>query len=142
MVNIYSEPILDVSKNLVQWFGQPTDTAIIDICILFSYLFLFVFCLSIFRTTIQKMEIGINILFVWLYKFYSALVLKPERWFIMENSVTILSSAASGVTALAKGIFDVVTAAVSNASMIELIGLGVAFAVVGYGISLLPRFRG
>lgn len=60
----------------------------------------------------------------------------------MENSVTILSSAASGVTTLAKGIFDVVTAAVSNASMIELIGLGIAFAVVGYGISLLPRFRG
>ena len=57
MVNIYSEPILDVSKNLVQWFGQPTDTAVTDICILFSYLFLFVFCLSIFRTIIQKMEI-------------------------------------------------------------------------------------
>lgn len=54
MVNIYSEPILDVSKNLVQWFGQPTDTAVTDICILFSYLFLFVFCLSIFGLLFKR----------------------------------------------------------------------------------------
>ena len=60
----------------------------------------------------------------------------------MEGATTIISSAASGVTALATSVFEVVTSAVSNASMVELIGLGIAFAVLGYGISLLPRFRG
>lgn len=60
----------------------------------------------------------------------------------MEGATTLLTSAGEGITALARGIFDVVTAAVGNASMVELIGLGIAFAVVGYGISLLPRFRG
>lgn len=60
----------------------------------------------------------------------------------MEGATTILTSAGAGITALAKGIFDVVTQAVGNSSMVELIGLGIAFAVVGYGISLLPRFRG
>lgn len=58
------------------------------------------------------------------------------------ETTSLLTSAASGITALAQGVFDVVTAAVGNASMVELIGLGIAFAVLGYGISLLPRFRG
>lgn len=60
----------------------------------------------------------------------------------MAEGVTIITSAASAVTQLAKSVFEVVTSAVGNASMIELIGLGIAFTVLGYGISLLPRFRG
>lgn len=60
----------------------------------------------------------------------------------MEGATTIIASATSGVTALATSVFEVVTSAVGNASMVELIGLGIAFAVLGYGISLLPRFRG
>ena len=58
------------------------------------------------------------------------------------DPVTITSSVTGAVTALSTSIFGVVTAAVANSSMIELIGLGIAFAVLGYGISLLPRFRG
>lgn len=59
----------------------------------------------------------------------------------MENA-TIVSTVTSSVTSLATSIFNVVTSAVGNASMLELIGLGIAFAVLGYGLSLLPRFRG
>lgn len=60
----------------------------------------------------------------------------------MEGATTIVSAAASGVTALATSVFNVVTSAVQNASMVELIGLGIGFAILGYGLSLLPRFRG
>lgn len=60
----------------------------------------------------------------------------------MEGATTIISSATSAVTALATSLFDVVTAAVSNASMMELVGIGVAFTILGYALSLVPRFRG
>ena len=47
MVSIYSEPILDVTATINQWFGQANNNSVYDIGILFSYLFLFVFALSI-----------------------------------------------------------------------------------------------
>lgn len=61
----------------------------------------------------------------------------------MEGAATtIVGAATNGVSALATSIFEVVTSAVGNASMLELIGLGIGFAILGFGISLLPRFRG
>lgn len=60
----------------------------------------------------------------------------------MEGATTIISSATSAVTALATSLFDVVTAAVGNASMMELVGIGIAFTILGYALSLVPRFRG
>ena len=48
MVEIYNEPIVDVAQTITQWFGQPSNEAVSDIGILFSYLFLFVFVLSLF----------------------------------------------------------------------------------------------
>lgn len=60
----------------------------------------------------------------------------------MAEGATIITAAASAVTSLATSVFNVVTAAVGNASMVELIGLGIGFVVLGYGLSLLPRFRG
>ena len=59
-----------------------------------------------------------------------------------SSATTIIGSATSAVTSLATSIFEVVTKAVGNASKVELIGLGIAFVVLGYGISLLPRFIG
>lgn len=47
-VSIYTEqPFVDVGQTITQWFGRPSNDVPVDICIMFSYLFLFVFGLSI-----------------------------------------------------------------------------------------------
>lgn len=47
MLGIYNEPFVNVSATISEWFGTPTNSAVVDISILFSYLFLFVFALSL-----------------------------------------------------------------------------------------------
>lgn len=54
MVEIYNEPIIDVSQTITQWFGQPSNVVVTDISILFSYLFLFVFVLSLFGLLFKR----------------------------------------------------------------------------------------
>lgn len=54
LVEIYNEPIIDVGQTITQWFGQPSNVAVTDISILFSYLFLFVFVLSIFGLLFKR----------------------------------------------------------------------------------------
>jgi len=54
LVEIYSEPIVDVAQTITQWFGQPSNEAVVDISILFSYLFLFVFVLSLFGLLFKR----------------------------------------------------------------------------------------
>ncbi|MBR5227691.1 MAG: hypothetical protein IKV94_03545 [Clostridia bacterium] len=47
-VSIYTEqPFLDVGQIMKQWFGSTSSNVPVDICIIFSYLLLFVFGLSI-----------------------------------------------------------------------------------------------
>lgn len=54
MVDIYNEPFVNVSTTISQWFGTPTNPVIADISILFSYLFLFVFALSLFGLLFKR----------------------------------------------------------------------------------------
>ena len=54
MVSVYSEPILDVTSTINQWFGSAYNNCVYDIGILFSYLFLFVFALSIFGLLFKR----------------------------------------------------------------------------------------
>lgn len=56
MVNVYSEPILDVTATINQWFGHAYHNSVYDISILFSYLFLFVFALSLFGLLFKRFK--------------------------------------------------------------------------------------
>ena len=54
---------------------------------------------------------------------------------------TIMGSMTTAVTELAESVFQVVTSAFGNTNMLALVGLGIGFAVLAWGISLIPRYR-
>lgn len=54
---------------------------------------------------------------------------------------TLLEAVTSAVTGITTALGSVVTAVFANESLLALIGLGIAFAVVGMAIALIPRFR-
>lgn len=54
---------------------------------------------------------------------------------------TLLEAVTSAVTGIATSLGSVVTAVFANEALLALIGLGIAFAVVGMAIALIPRFR-
>lgn len=54
---------------------------------------------------------------------------------------TIMGSMTTAVTELAESVFQVVTSAFANTNMLALVGLGIGFAVLAWGISLIPRYR-
>ncbi len=54
---------------------------------------------------------------------------------------TLMSAVTSAVTGITTALGSVVTAVFANESLLALIGLGIAFAVVGMAIALIPRFR-
>ncbi|MBR5227692.1 MAG: hypothetical protein IKV94_03550 [Clostridia bacterium] len=60
----------------------------------------------------------------------------------MEGAATLVSSITEGVTTLSTGIFNVVTSAFENTNMLTMIGIAIAFGLVGYGLSLIPKLRG
>ena len=54
-VLIYNEqPFVDVGQTIQMWFGNVSNDNVIDVCIMFSYLFLFVFALSIFSLLFRR----------------------------------------------------------------------------------------
>ena len=54
---------------------------------------------------------------------------------------SVLSSVTECITTLSDAVFSVVSAAFGNANFMALIGLGIAFSVLAWGISLIPRYR-
>lgn len=54
---------------------------------------------------------------------------------------TIMTSMGTAVTSLSKSVFDVVTGVFENTNMLALVGLGIGFSVLAWGISLIPRYR-
>lgn len=54
---------------------------------------------------------------------------------------TIMKSMGTAVTSLSKSVFDVVSGCFGNANMLALVGLGIGFSVLSWGISLIPRYR-
>ena len=54
---------------------------------------------------------------------------------------SLLEVVTSAVTGIITAIGSVVTAVFANEGLLALIGLGIAFAVVGMAIALIPRFR-
>ena len=54
-VSIYSEqPFVDVGQTIQTWFGNVSNNNVVDVCIMVSYLFLFVFALSIFGLLFRR----------------------------------------------------------------------------------------
>lgn len=54
---------------------------------------------------------------------------------------TIMTSMGTAVTSLSTSVFKVVTAVFDNTNMLALVGLGIGFSVLAWGISLIPRYR-
>lgn len=54
---------------------------------------------------------------------------------------TLMPVVTTAVTGLISALGSVVTAVFANEGLLALIGLGIAFAVVGMAIALIPRFR-
>ena len=52
-----------------------------------------------------------------------------------------MGSMTTAVTSLSTSVFQVVTSAFGNTNMLALVGLGIGFAVLAWGISLIPRYR-
>lgn len=53
----------------------------------------------------------------------------------------IMTAAGTAVTSLSTSVFNVVTAVFNNEHMLALVGLGIGFSVLAWGISLIPRYR-
>lgn len=53
----------------------------------------------------------------------------------------IMSAASTAVTSLSTSVFGVVTNAFNNEHFLALVGLGIGFSVLAWGISLIPRYR-
>ncbi len=54
---------------------------------------------------------------------------------------TIMTATTSAVTELSTAVFGVITAAFANTHIMALVGLGIGFSVLAWGISLIPRYR-
>ena len=54
---------------------------------------------------------------------------------------TIMGSMTTAVTKLSESVFQVVTSAFGNTNILALVGLGIGFSVLAWGISLIPRYR-
>lgn len=53
----------------------------------------------------------------------------------------IMTAASTAVTSLSTSVFNVVTSVFNNEHMLALVGLGIGFSVLAWGISLIPRYR-
>jgi len=53
----------------------------------------------------------------------------------------IMTAAGTAVTSLSTSVFNVVTSVFNNEHMLALVGLGIGFSVLAWGISLIPRYR-
>lgn len=54
---------------------------------------------------------------------------------------SLMEGVAEGVTGIMTALGSVVSGVFGNANLAALVGLGIAFAIVGLGLSLVPRFR-
>lgn len=57
----------------------------------------------------------------------------------MEGAVSILGGVGDAVTTLSGSLFDVITSAAQNNVMVQVIGIGIAFTLLGWAIGLVKR---
>lgn len=57
----------------------------------------------------------------------------------MEGAISILGGVADSVTTLAGSLFDVVTSAAQHNVMVQIIGIGIGFKLLGWAIGLVKR---
>ena len=57
----------------------------------------------------------------------------------MEGTVSILGGVGDAVSTLTTSLFEVITSAAQNNVMVQIIGIGVAFTLLGWAIGLVKR---